>query len=183
MSHPPVSRPSPQDPIVGVKVHLGCGRNYLDGYINCDTSSGVRADRYFDLNVTPYPLESGTAQEIWMDNVLEHLDDIPRVMEELHRILGAGGRLKIRVPYAKTDAALQDPTHKHYFTEKSMNYFAKDDPYNFYSTACFRIVENRLYCTSYTPMQRIRNLLPLKRVLRHFLWNIYDGVYFELEKA
>lgn len=168
---------------MSTKIHLGCGRNYLDGYINCDSARSVRADRYFDLNVQPYPLDSDSAEEIWMDNVLEHLDDIPRVMEELHRILKVGGRLRIQVPYGKTDAALQDPTHKHYFTEKSMNYFRKDDPYNFYSSASFLIVENRLFCAGYTGAQRLRNLLPFKKLLRHFFWNIYDGVYFELEKA
>jgi hypothetical protein len=31
-------------------------------------------------------------------------------------------------------------------------------------------------------MHKLRNLLPLKKYLRYFFWNIYDGIYFELEK-
>src|SRR2546428_430375 len=166
-----------------MKLNLGCGQKYLAGYVNCDCVTDVKADRYFDLNLMPYPLESGCADGILMDNVLEHLDIIPRVMEELHRVLKTGGRLRIYVPYAKTDWALQDPTHKHFFTEKSMNYFIEGDPYNFYSRCRYRIIHARLYGDSTTLRHRVRNLLPFKSVLRYFLFNIYDGIYFELVKV
>lgn len=167
---------------MGVKVNLGCGRKYLAGYVNCDVSPNVRADRYFDLEVFPYPLESGSADEILMDNVLEHLADIPKVMAELHRILAPAGRLRILVPYAKTDWALQDPTHKHFFTEHSLNYFLEGDAYNFYSTVRFTLIQARLYGDRTTWRHRIRNLLPFKNALRYFLFNIYDGIDFILEK-
>lgn len=166
-----------------MKLNLGCGQKYLAGYVNCDVITEVKADQYFDLNLMPYPLESGCADEIFMDNVLEHLDNIPRVMEELHRVLKVGGRLRILVPYAKTDWALQDPTHKHFFTEKSMNYFVEGDPYNFYSRCRFKIQHARLYGDSTTLRHRVRNWLPFKSVLRYFLFNIYDGIYFELVKV
>jgi hypothetical protein len=31
-------------------------------------------------------------------------------------------------------------------------------------------------------MHKLRNLLPFKKYLRYFLFNIYDGIRFELEK-
>jgi SAM-dependent methyltransferase len=167
---------------MAMKINLGCGQKYLPGYLNCDVVPHVKADRYFDLNQFPYPLESDCADEIFMDNVIEHLDDVIKVMEELHRILKVGGRLRILVPYAKTDWALQDPTHKHYFTEQSFNYFLADNPYNFYSKCRFRLHQARLYGDSTNIMHKLRNLLPLKKYLRYFFWNIYDGIYFELEK-
>jgi SAM-dependent methyltransferase len=165
-----------------LRYNLGCGRKYLDGYVNCDVLPHVKADRRFDLNGFPYPIEAGSADEILMDNVLEHLDDVVGVMEECHRLLRPGGRLRILVPYGKTDWALQDPTHKHYFTERSMNYFTGDGAYNYYTTARFNLVEARLFCDSTNWMHKVRNLIPGKGVLRYFLWNIYDGIYFELEK-
>jgi predicted SAM-dependent methyltransferase len=90
---------------MALKINLGCGQKYLPGYLNCDVVPHIKADRYFDLNRFPYPLESDGADEIFMDNVIEHLDDVIKVMEELHRILKVGGRLRILVPYAKTDWA------------------------------------------------------------------------------
>lgn len=168
---------------MGLKINLGCGLKYLPGYVNCDVLTHIKADKYFDLNRPPYPFEAGSAQEIFMDNVLEHLDNIPEVIEELHRILQAGGRLRILVPYGKTDWALQDPTHKHYFTENSMNYFIEGHPYGFYSKGKYKIVEANLCGDSTNIMHKMRNLLPLKKYLRYFLWNIYDTIYFELEKV
>jgi len=168
---------------MALKINLGCGMRYLSDYVNCDVLTHIKADKYFDLNKPPYPFESNSADEIFMDNVLEHLNDVVQVMEELHRILQVGGLLRILVPYGKTDWALQDPTHKHYFTENSLNYFVEGFPYGFYSKGKFKMVEARLYGDSTNIMHKLRNLLPLKKYLRYFFWNIYDGIYFELQKV
>lgn len=165
-----------------MKINLGCGRRYLEGWVNCDVVSTVKADRQFDLNRFPYPFDDGVANEILLDNVLEHLDDVIKVVEECHRILAVGGRLKIIVPYGKTDWALQDPTHKHFFTEKSMDYFRPDFPFNFYTHARFQICEASLYGDRQTILHKLRNALPFKNVLRYFFFNIYDGIRFDLEK-
>jgi SAM-dependent methyltransferase len=155
----------------------------LAGYINCDVSEAVKPDKHFDLNHPPYPFAAGCAAEILLDNVLEHLDDIPRVRAELHRLLRPGGLLRIHVPYGKTDWALQDPTHKHFFTEKSMDYFCGVDACDFYTPARFKLRTAQLYGLNLTWLHKLRNLLPFKRYLRYFFFNIYDGIYFELEKV
>lgn len=167
---------------MGLKLNLGCGEIYLPGYVNCDVLPHVRADKHFDLNVFPYPFEDDSADLIWMDNVLEHLDDLIRVMGELHRILRTGGRLKILVPYAKSDWALQDPTHKHFFTEQTMNYFCEGWRYSFYTSFRFRLVEARFLNDRSNWRQRLRNCIPFKGVLRYFLFNLFDNIQFELEK-
>jgi predicted SAM-dependent methyltransferase len=167
---------------MGEKVNLGCGRQYLEGYLNCDVSRGVRADRYFDLNTFPYPLEANGASEVLMDNVLEHLEDIPAVMVEVYRILEPGGLFRIVVPYAKADWAYQDPTHRHYFTERSMDYFTRGGRYDFYTGEKFELRRAELVAHRATWLHRARNLLPLRSLLRYFLFNMYDVVEFELVK-
>ena len=165
-----------------LKINLGSGRDYLPGYLNCDVATGVKADRHFDLNVFPYPLDPDSADEILMDNVLEHLDDIPRVMTELYRVLRPGGLLRIIVPYAKADWAYQDPTHRHYFTERSMDYFCSNGRYDFYAAVKFELRRAELVAHATNWMHKARNLLPFRSVLRYFLFNMYDVVEFDLVK-
>ncbi|HNQ89704.1 MAG TPA: methyltransferase domain-containing protein [Verrucomicrobiota bacterium] len=165
-----------------MKINLGCGRRYLPGYLNCDVVPEVKADRHFDLDIFPYPLETGSADEILMDNVLEHLGDIPRVLTELHRVLKPGGVLRIIVPYAKADWAYQDPTHRHYFTERSMDYFAGEGRYDFYAPVRYELRRAELVAHRTNWMHRVRNLLPFRSVLRYFLFNMYDVVEFDLAK-
>jgi SAM-dependent methyltransferase len=165
-----------------LKLNLGCGEHYLEGYVNCDLLPHVRADQHFDLNQPPYPFVDGTVDEILMDNVLEHLDDLLAVMGELHRILKPGGVLRAFVPYGKSDWAMQDPTHKHFFTEQTIRYFCSDWEYAFYGTFEFRLKHWRFISDNRRWRQRLRNLIPFRSVLRYFLFNMYDVIYFELEK-
>lgn len=166
-----------------MKLNLGCGQKHLDGYVNCDMLGTVGADKVFDLDTPPYPFDESSVDEILLDNVLEHLGDVVRVMEELHRILKVGGKLTVLVPYAKSDWAFHDPTHRHFFTEKSMDYFSSGFGYNFYSKAQFQVVKAALISNDHTPTRRVRNLLPFRSVLRHFFYNMFDAVHFELRKV
>ena len=168
---------------MAVKFNLGCGQKPLEGYINCDFNPDIKADRHFDLNVFPYPLDSGSADEVFMDNVLEHLNDVTRVMCELHRILKPGGMARIKVPYAKSDWAYQDPTHKAFFTEKSMDYFAEGYAYNYYTRCRFKVVRAELIADSVSLRHKLRNCIPFRSVLRFFLFNLYDSIEFELVKV
>lgn len=152
----------------------------MDGYINCDVLPHIKADKYFDLNRFPYPFDESSIDEILLDNVLEHLPDVVGVMRELHRILKHGGILKIYVPYGKADRAIQDPTHVHFFTEKSMDYFTEGYHFSYYTNFRFDKIKAELFTGNGTFLMRLRNLIPLRRVLKYFLYNMYDGVYFEL---
>ncbi|MDB6018290.1 MAG: Methyltransferase type 11 [Pedosphaera sp.] len=168
---------------MSIRINLGCGPKYFEGYINCDFNPRVKADKYFDLETFPYPLEANLADEIILDNVLEHLNDVPRVMDELHRILKVGGVLKVMLPYAKSDWALQDPTHKHFFTERTLEYFCEGFAgINYYAKEKFRMLKAELTADNYTYRHRLRNMIPFRNSLRYFLFNMYDGVYYELQK-
>lgn len=163
------------------KLNLGCGDQFLDGYINCDMLPNVKTDKVFDLEKFPYPFADNFADEVLMDNVLEHLHDIVSTMREIHRILKPGGVVKIIVPYGKADRAIQDPTHVHFFTEKSMNYFTEGYHFDYYTEFRFKKIQARLFTSNGTFLCRVRNLIPFRSILKYFLYNMYDGVVFELE--
>jgi predicted SAM-dependent methyltransferase len=105
---------------------LGCGKKKRPGAIGVDYSDRHNADIIHNLNVFPYPLMDNEFDEIYLDNVLEHLDDPMRVMEEVHRISKTGGQVKVIVPYFRSVWAFIDPTHQHFFTVDSFAYYDPD---------------------------------------------------------
>ena len=116
-----------------------------------------------------------------MDQAMEHLGGIVCVMRKLHRILKPGGIAEIHAPYARSDWAFQDSTHKQFFTERSLDYFTSTSECNLCSGARFRILKSGLTPGKHNFHNRLRDLPPLGGILRHFFWNMYDGANFRLE--
>ena len=110
---------------------LGCGNKKKTGAIGIDINPDTSADVIHDLNLFPYPFEESTFDEIYADNVIEHLDDIVKIMDEIYRISKPGGKIIVKVPYFRSRYAFIDPTHKHYFTVESFTYF---DPSHIHHT-------------------------------------------------
>ena len=105
---------------------LGCGKKKRPGTIGVDYSDRHDADVIHDLNVFPYPFESDSIDKVYLDNVLEHLDEPMRVMNEVHRITKTGGEVKVIVPYFRSVWAFIDPTHKTFYTVDSFAYYDPD---------------------------------------------------------
>jgi SAM-dependent methyltransferase len=127
---------------------LGCGNRKRPGAVGVDINDRTAPDVIHDLNVFPYPFSDSSFDEIYLDNVLEHLDDVIRVMEEVYRISAPGASVKVIVPYFRSHWACIDPTHRHFFTVDSFGYF---DPEHIlgtrykYTTAKFTI-EKIIFC-------------------------------------
>lgn len=102
---------------------VGCGLRKHAGAIGIDVNPRSQADVIHDLNVFPYPFRDNSFNEIIVDNVLEHLDDVVKVMEELHRVGKPSAILTLVVPFFPHRQANTDPTHKHFFGIHSFDYF------------------------------------------------------------
>lgn len=165
-----------------MKLNLGCGEKALTGFVGVDRIKTAATEIVHDLNHFPYPFADSCADEIIMDNVLEHLEDTIAVMEEVYRLAAPRALIRINVPYFKSNSAFTDPTHKHFFTETSFKYFSEQNPLHFYTRASFKVLKTQLI--SHKQYQDgkhfFRNLLPFKRLLNYFLFNIYDEIGFEL---
>ena len=126
------------------KLHIGCGKKILNGFVNMDILKLPGVDMVHDLEKTPYPFTEGRFNYILADNVLEHMSDLIKVVEELHRISANNAIIEIYVPYFSNRRAFQDPTHKRFFTLTTFDYFTENMPYNFYSKVRFQVVEKKL---------------------------------------
>lgn len=102
---------------------FGCGKRKRPGAIGIDRNSRSDADVLHDLNHFPYPFSDNHFDEIYCDNILEHLDDVIQVMIELHRITKPNGIVEVTVPFYPHRNANTDPTHKHWFGVHSFDYF------------------------------------------------------------
>lgn len=83
-----------------IKLHLGCGSNILDGYINIDKYN-KKADRILDVKKLDYKNE--TIDEIFTSHMIEHvfLSDFLEMLKEWKRVLKKGGNLYILCPNIK----------------------------------------------------------------------------------
>lgn len=82
-----------------MKLHLGCGEQYKEGYVNIDAFSGVRADRYFDLS-RPLDYEENSVEEILAYHLIEHLPfgNINKILDSWYKVLKPGGKLILEFP-------------------------------------------------------------------------------------
>ncbi len=137
---------------------LGCGRAKAPGAIGLDINPRSAADVIHDVDQLPYPFQPDTFDRVICSGIIEHVDSIVAVMEELHRICRAGAVIEITTPYFTSVDAWTDPTHKHYLSSRSFDYFTGDFPeYSFYSTARFqkRAVDIRFWA-----LPRLGNVRP-----------------------
>lgn len=97
------------------KLNLGCGQNMKEGYVNVDKFDSFSPDVVWDLEVTPWPFESNSVEEISMYHVLEHLgaqtDVFFGVMKELYRVCAPGALIRLAVPHPRSEVYAADPTH------------------------------------------------------------------------
>ncbi len=101
---------------------VGCGQRKLPGAIGLDILPGSEADIVHNLNRFPWPVPSAKFDLVLMSHVLEHVDDVVATLNEIHRILRPGGSLIVQVPYFRSVDAFTDPTHKRFFTARTLDY-------------------------------------------------------------
>lgn len=105
-------------------LELGCGQiKRCPTAVTLDINPDSLADVVHDLNAFPYPFADNEFDIVIAEHVLEHLDDLIRVVEEMHRILKPGGRLYVEVPHFSSNDHFTDPTHRHAFGVRSFDYF------------------------------------------------------------
>ena len=126
----------------GRVLELGCGFSKTPGAFGIDVIPGSNADLIHDLNVFPYPVADSAWDLIICRDVLEHVDDFVRTMEEIWRIGAPGAIVEVRAPFMSSVNYYSDPTHRRAFTSRSFDYFLPGRPASRlqYSKARFELV-------------------------------------------
>jgi len=81
-----------------VRLHLGCGKKYIPGFIHIDCIEYEHIDHV--CSIDSLPIENNSVDLIYCCHVLEHfkIKDIERVLKEWYRILKPNGICRISVP-------------------------------------------------------------------------------------
>lgn len=90
-----------------MRLNIGCGATYAEGWVNVDISPEVTADVHADA--TALPLGDNQAEMIYLGHMLEHvpLDQVGQVLKEAWRLLEPGGFICVVGP----DLDKVDRTH------------------------------------------------------------------------
>lgn len=115
---------------------LGCGPMRREGAFRVDVIEEYEPDLVWDLRKLPYPLPDNSFEEVYLENIVEHLPDTVAVMQEVHRVCKPGALVKVWVPHYTGYTSWCCPEHYKTFTSISFDYFA-DHGY-------FDVVEKRL---------------------------------------
>jgi hypothetical protein len=118
------------------RVHIGSGKDYKLGWLNLDVLPKAQPDALLDLAqpatlpiafdshfVGPVQLAAGSVDELYANNVLEHVPDLTTFMTQALALLRVGGEFRIEVPYEHSPGAWQDPTHVRAMNQKSWLYY------------------------------------------------------------
>ena len=124
-------------------LNVGPGLNKIKNAISIDVNDTLNPDIAWDLNKYPWPIDTSSFDRVIALNVIEHLNDTMKTMEELHRITKPNGTIYILCPHFSDAAAFSDPTHKSFFSSRTFDYFIRgkemEKDYGFYKDFRFSL--------------------------------------------
>jgi predicted SAM-dependent methyltransferase len=82
-----------------VKLHLGCGKRFIPGFVHIDAVEYPHIDHISTIDSLSF-IPNDSIDLIYCCHVLEHFkrNDVGRVLTEWNRVLRPGGILRISVP-------------------------------------------------------------------------------------
>jgi predicted SAM-dependent methyltransferase len=81
-----------------MKLHLGCGKNIKNGYINID--GFLKGDNITNMDILNMNYPDSSVDEILAEHLFEHIPfkDEERLFTECFRLLKTGGKLVVETP-------------------------------------------------------------------------------------
>ena len=131
-----------------VAIDIGCGNRKHSGAFGVDIARLKTVDVLADVRLG-LPFRDNSIDVVYASHVLEHFEDLVRVLEEIWRVCRPGGRVHITVPHASSSYMLwRDPTHRRGILLSTLDYFDKTqmegNMFQYYTPTNFRRVYARL---------------------------------------
>src|SRR3989344_3569205 len=82
-----------------MKLNIGCGEDYKEGYVNIDLSRDIKADLYVNDENEIFKRGFKDVEEILIFKALPYIDNPVDFLCKCHKILKSGGKIKIIVPH------------------------------------------------------------------------------------
>jgi ubiquinone/menaquinone biosynthesis C-methylase UbiE len=79
-----------------------------------------------DLTKFPWPFKDNMFEKVYASQILEHIPNTLKAMEEIYRICKPNALVIIRVPHFSSRSAWINPTHYRAFSVATFDYFDKD---------------------------------------------------------
>jgi ubiquinone/menaquinone biosynthesis C-methylase UbiE len=107
---------------------VGCGTSKVVGAVGLDLNPATAADIVHDLNVYPWPLADSIFDRIVCSHIAEHVTDMVRFVEEVHRVGRPGAQIEIVTPHFSNRFSYTDPTHVRHLSLFSFDFFVEQAP-------------------------------------------------------
>lgn len=147
------------------KLILGNAGKSAKDAITLDINPSHKPDIIHDLNITPLPFHDNQFKEIICHHILEHLNNLPSIMKELHRICKPIGSIYIEIPY-HTSWCANTPEHKLRFNYFAFDGYIKKGITKWITEKKFKLLKREL------TFHRV-----FRRVLLHKLFNTFPMTY------
>ena len=126
-------------------LNLGSGNDKsIKGAITIDLNINTIPHIVNDLNKIPWPFKDNTFEIIYCKDVIEHLEDIVKTLEEIHRIAKNGAKIYITIPHFSCYNSYSDPTHLHHLGLLFLDYFTGNNKWDFYTKIRFKKLKGEL---------------------------------------
>lgn len=103
---------------------IGCGSLRYDDdntWITLDICKDAKPMVCGDVHHLPF--KNSSFDIVRANHILEHVDDIVRVLNEVARVIKPSGRFHVTVPRFPNLASVVDPTHVRFFVDETFCYF------------------------------------------------------------
>ena len=163
-----------------MKLNLGSGLDYREGWVNLEYDKKMKADIYFDLNDIyngkKLPFKDNTFNEVVIIHVLEHLPEPLPILKEIYRVCKTNGRIFIEVPFGKWTWDILDHKREFRWNTFKLESFGEGISYR-YGKKELRLIKRELYLNpSRTIFHKIARVLTRKFNLRVELEKICSDV-------
>lgn len=162
---------------------VGCGSAKQNGAVGIDiVDHHGSVDIVHDLNKYPWPIQDNYFDAALCRDIVEHLDDVVKLMEELHRVLKPNGKIIIYTPHFAHPNSFRDPTHKHHFTYGTFDYFTGDIDYPIYTNKKFKMIKKKFIFRKPYSIGKYLAKLSARRYEKYYCHRFPPcGLYFEIE--